>query len=430
MNRIIFFSLLSFCVISCGKAAKEVKFKPSVSLPIAQNTWISHDQKTDGKIIKKDGVRNWDGTQPLETYFRTDQSGKIKLGLNLKSISSEVVKIKVSLGGKSHKIIIKNHDFRDVYVGGFDLKNFGYQKVIIEKVNPDASADLQINKLLLTGPATEGKVIFVKDNFHFGRRGPSVHLRYPVPEEGGDPVYFYNEIEVPEGNDIIGSYFMANGFAYGYFGMQVNSESERRILFSVWSPYDTQNPDEIPKNQRIKLLKKGDGVHAGKFGNEGSGGQSYKKYIWKAATTYRFLLKGEPADETHTDYSAYFFTPEKGQWELIASFRRPKSGNYLGSLYSFLENFVPATGDTTRKAFYKNQWIYTTNDRWTELTKAEFTTDATAKQEDRLDYAGGVNGDAFYLKNCGFFDETTKTNTYFDRQTKGKHPIIDFSKLP
>ena len=51
---------------------------------------------------------------------------------------------------------------------------------------------------------------------------------------------------VPEGNDVLGSYFMANGFAQGYFGIQVNSPTERRILFSVWSPFHTDDPSEIP----------------------------------------------------------------------------------------------------------------------------------------------------------------------------------------
>ncbi len=62
---------------------------------------------------------------------------------------------------------------------------------------------------------------------------------------------------------MIGSYFMANGFGQGYFGIQVNSASERRILFSVWSPFSTNNPREIPDDQRITLLKKGEPVHAG-----------------------------------------------------------------------------------------------------------------------------------------------------------------------
>ena len=30
---------------------------------------------------------------------------------------------------------------------------------------------------------------------------------------------------------------MANGFGEGYFGIQVNGPNERRVLFSVWSPF-------------------------------------------------------------------------------------------------------------------------------------------------------------------------------------------------
>ena len=71
----------------------------------------------------------------------------------------------------------------------------------------------------------------------------------------------------------------------GYFGIQVNSATERRILFSVWSPFSTDNPKEIPDDKKIKLLRKGKDVHTGEFGNEGSGGQSYLRYQWKTGTT-------------------------------------------------------------------------------------------------------------------------------------------------
>lgn len=81
----------------------------------------------------------------------------------------------------------------------------------------------------------------------------------------------YNEVTVPEELDEIGNYFMANGFGGGYCGIQVNSEMERRILFSVWSPCSTDNPENIPEEQRIRMLAKGENVHVGEFGNEGSG---------------------------------------------------------------------------------------------------------------------------------------------------------------
>src|SRR5690606_18957165 len=146
-------------------------------------------------------------------------------------------------------------------------------------------------------------------------------------------------------------------------------------------------------------------------------------------TTYKFLLKGVPAENNSTDYTAYFYTPEDNTWNLIASFRRPQGSRHLERLYSFLENFVPATGNTSRKANYNNQWIYTTDNEWIELTKAKFTADATARKESRMDYAGGVNGNQFFMKNCGFFNNTTPINSEFTRTSNGVAPNIDFSQL-
>jgi len=222
---------------------------------------------------------------------------------------------------------------------------------------------------------------------------------------------------------------MANGFTDGYFGIQVNSHYERRILFSVWSPYESDKPEEIPDDYKIILLKKGENVIAGEFGNEGSGGQSYRKYMWKADQIYRFLLKGEPSIDNSTDYTAYFYVPETGNWELIAGFRRPKTTSYLKNLYSFLENFIPETGFITRKGFYSNQWICDKNGTWYELSSAKFTADATARKESRLDYAGGVENASFFLKNCGFIDEKTQINTQLVRSETGIRPSIDDSLL-
>ena len=116
---------------------------------------------------------------------------------------------------------------------------------------------------------------YVKDgdteNYYWTRRGPSIHLSYPLPTET-DCEWFYNELTVPSGLSPVGTYAMAIGFDCGYFGIQVNSPSERRILFSVWSPYSTDDPSEIPDELRVRLLGKGDGVVSNDFGGEGSGG--------------------------------------------------------------------------------------------------------------------------------------------------------------
>ena len=78
---------------------------------------------------------------------------------------------------------------------------------------------------------------------------------------------------------------------------------------------------------------------------------------------------------------------------------------------------------------YGNQWVYDTQGQWHELTKAKFTADATARKGARLDYAGGVKDNVFYMKNCGFFNETTPIDSQFERQANGEAPYVDFSKL-
>jgi hypothetical protein len=251
-----------------------------------------------------------------------------------------------------------------------------------------------------------------------------------VPEAASDIEYFYNEITVPEGEDVIGSYFMANGFGEGYFGFQVNSDVERRILFSVWSPYHTDDPNSIPEEDKIKLVRKGDGVTTGEFGNEGSGGQSYWKYNWITGNTYQFLLKGQPQNDGYTQYTAWFNGPELSDWKLIASFKRPKIQTWLTSQYSFLENFHTETGAINRKAYYNNQWVHDTNGQWFEMTEAKFTADATARKESRMDYAGGVENEVFFMSNCGFFNETTEIDSYHKRPAQGIQPEINLSSLP
>jgi len=402
---------------------------PVISIPAAGNSWVINDIDLNEKVITRNGIENWsENSTIIRTYFRTEGTGKIDIAFRGRVLSGQS-SLALSFGGKSRTINISNTGYDTVSAGSFVIEKAGYQYIEIKGTSKSSGTFAGISDFLISGPAISGKVYYVKEDSYFGRRGPSVHLRYDLPKESTELEWFYNEITIPAGSDVIGSYFMANGFADGYFGIQVNSPAERRILFSVWSPYKTDNPGEIPEEYRITLLKKGKDVITKEFGNEGSGGQSYRVFNWKAGSTYRFLLKGHPSVNNSTDYSAYFFAPETGKWELIASFRRPKTINYLKSLYSFLENFMTETGPLERKGYYSNQWVCDRDGKWYELSDIKFTADATARKESRLDYSGGVENGMFFLRNCGFFSDMTRMDQTFSRPKTGKQPEIDFLSL-
>lgn len=431
VTSVFTFIMLFGITTSCETIEPVTKKKLDLifSIPAEGNSWVINDLAKNDEVIKDGGIRNWTSSEIIiRSYFKTNRTGKLDVGILAKAVSG-LSEIRISVGNNSVNIKVENSTLDTIPAGTFQLENPGYHFVEIQGIKKTGEFFPEIKSLLIGGESTEGNVYFAKDDFYWGRRGPSVHLNYLVPGNAGEVVCFYNEITVPENNDVVGSYFMANGFGQGYFGMQVNSPTERRILFSVWSPFKTDNPADIPEDQRIKLLKKGDDVQTKKFGNEGSGGQSFFRFMWKAGTTYKFLLKGQPTQNGETDFTAWFFAPEVNEWKLIASFRRPKTDTYLTHLYSFLENFRTEMGVVTRKGNFTNQWIYNTQNQWIELSKIKFTADATARKQSRMDYSGGVENDSFFLKNCGFFSETTSIGSFFERTKNGITPEIDFEGL-
>jgi hypothetical protein len=403
-----------------------------ITVPLGGNAWRT-DRDTLGGSISNNGVVNWSNPQAsFTTYVRVCHTGKFKLYLNLAAPGGKS-KIAVSALGSSKQIVVTGNALTDHYVGEWQVTDTGYVAFKIKGISKTGSVYANISSLKLSGAAIDSKTTYVKNNegefFYWGRRGPSVHLGYVLPD-GVNAEWFYNEITVPIGNDVLHSYFMADGFNEGYFGMQVNSPTERHILFSVWSPFKTDDPKAIPADQKILMLKKGDNVHTGEFGSEGSGGQSYLNYNWKAGTTYKFIMHAKPNGQGRTDYTAYFYAPELNKWQLIASFSRPQTDTYLKHLHSFLENFEPEQGTITRKVLFNNQWICTADGKWMELNKARFTADNTGAKAYRMDYAGGLSGINFYLQNCGFFSHYTPRNIYFERPLAGKQPQVDLSKLP
>ncbi|HVZ56487.1 MAG TPA: DUF3472 domain-containing protein [Chitinophagaceae bacterium] len=404
----------------------------TLTVPLAGNSWLVRPAPGGTEQVDSSGWSNWGHSRAVfRIYFRVDRPGEIRLAapFGLKEGRST---IRCRIGGLSRSFVIRGGEPVSG-LGTWPVSGPGYIRIDLQGITRTGSWFGHPASLVVTGSAVDERAAYVKNKegnyFYWGRRGPSVHLNYDLTGVDGDIEWFYNEITVPVGYDPVGSYFMADGFREGYFGMQVNGPAERRILFSVWSPFSTDNPNEIPEDQKIILLRKGRDVHAGEFGQEGSGGQSYLRFPWKAGRTYGFLLRGKPLPGYRTEYTAWFFAPERGNWMLIASFIRPSTSSYLTRLHSFLENFEPESGYIERKAWFGNQWVRTAGGQWKPLGRALFTGDATAQIGYRLDYGGAAQGGRFLLRNGGFFNNPTPLKSRLDHDLPVKEPRIDFSSL-
>jgi len=428
-NTFILILLFFSTTISCYTQQELVN--NSVEIPFQGNSYTTSGARdiissrngliTENAQLSKDVV--------ISTFFRVSNEGDLTLSLSYSTDSD--TKMKVAIGEKAFLVNCPAGEKKSVFVGKVDKIKPGYVRIDFSEIEKTGDSYPNILSLSVSGESVKGTLHYVNNPefYYWGRRGPSVHMSYTLPE--GDTEWFYNELTVPEGFDPIGSYFMANGFAEGYFGIQVNSETERRILFSVWSPFQTDNPNEIPEEERIILNKKNENTVSQSFGNEGSGGQNFMIYNWKAGVTYKFLLRcrPDPKRTNYTEYTAYFHAPEDG-WMLVASNSRPKIVTYYKRPHSFLENFNPQVGHITRKVYFDNQWAYVVGKGWQEVTQGRFTHDNTANQKQRMDYKGGIENGMFFLQNCGFFGDFTEARSAFERQTKGKAPEIDFEKLP
>lgn len=441
-KQFIAFVLSTFLVgfmMSCEGGSEEpstetkVPPKMLIQVPAEGNSWFLTNVGTAQMQSKDLNGNSWSSSQSvLRTYFHLEKAGTVHIGIKAKVVSGTST-VEATFQEESKEVTMKDSYTGVVYIGSYEVASAGYYFLDLKGVKKTDIQFAELEYIALGGDATSAGVNYSnEDYFYWGRRGPSVHLGYQVPAAAGNVEWFYSEVLVPEGNDVIGSYYMANGFGQGYFGMQVNSSTERRVLFSVWSPYQTDDPNSIPEDQRVKLIAKGDQTITNDFGNEGSGGQSYMVFNWEVGRKYGFLLKGEPVTGNRTEYKAYFFDPKEEKWYFIAHWSRPETSTYLTNLYSFLENFNTATGPQGRMAYYSNQWVYDTNGKWHEVTSAKFTADATARDKARMDYAGGyVAGDAgFYLKNCGFFSEVSTLDVVHNRPANGTAPVIDFEMLP
>ncbi len=372
----------------------------------------------EGARVARDGISNWQAGSSMLWFGDFKSMGNVTVAVTLELPTADSLPLRLTVSGQSHTAVARGSagEVR-VTFGEFTLRDTGYVRFELTPGRA-AIAGTRVTALILDGaPVTDAHF-----NLNPRRNAASVHLRFPTDSNlliAG----FYNEVIGVD--DPVTTYYMATGFARGYFGMQVNSPTERRIIFSVWDAAEgnsARDRSTVSAENQVHLVAKGPGVEASVFGNEGTGGHSHLVYNWKTGSVQRFYVTAAP-EGTNTIYSGYWFNPDTQRWQLVASFRAPKDGGWLRRLYAFSEDFGDATGHLRRKALYGPQWIRLSDGSWRELTTATFTHDATGKA-DRLDRFMGVEGGRFFLSHGGFVPGYTLTGTSFTRAASGTPPDV------
>ena len=199
--------------------------------------------------------------------------------------------------------------------------------------------------------------------------------------------------------------FCVCGWDKGYFGIQELGNGKKLVIFSVWDS-NQDDPKALPEDKRVKLLHKDDAVRIGRFGGEGSGGQSFLDCDWKNGAVYRFLVTAKVNGE-RTEYAGHFQGPDDKKWKHLVTFSTITGGKNLSGYYAFVEDFkrdrVSATKQ--RKAHYANAWVKTVRGEWTAVSKARFTADSNPA----TNVDAGVDAGRFFLATGGDTkNETTK----------------------
>lgn len=128
-------------------------------------------------------------------------------------------------------------------------------------------------------------------------------------------------------------------------------------------------------------------------------------------------------------YSVYFHVDHPGHIQVAVR------GPTVDGISQLIKLRISATKAQVGRAIcslqYSNQWVCDVDGRLQKITAAESTHDNTARGCDRLNYAGGITNNVFFLRNFRFFEHQILLDQIFQRDpTKVKIPVINFDESP
>ena len=323
----------------------------------------------------------------------------------------------------------------DVTIGDVTFKRSAYYRYRLECLSGNQNINL-IRSFKFKTTATEKPYVA---NY---LSSPSVHLNSwgstdPNAPKGDAYDWCFMEIMLPQESDIIGTYAMALGVLNGYMGIQMNGYTadgspRHDVLFSMWDDGSTDEDPNLPEYLRAGAVDWDPLTTTNRFGNEGTGVQTYRKgpywtpgkYVQfitncrPETTSYTTEVNGKPTVHTQHNMlvSAWFNALDGKGWQYMATVRKRNSTTYFDSWYSFLENYNPSTGQANRIAYYRNGYMRArSNGKWYNRNSVGFGhTDGGDNTGARTDYGQGATdnpADRTFFMQTGGYTSTKKTKT-------------------
>lgn len=323
----------------------------------------------------------------------------------------------------------------DVTVGDVTFKRSAYYRYRLECLSGNQNINL-IRSFTFKTTATEKPYVA---NY---LSSPSVHLYSwgstdPNAPKGDAYDWCFMEIMLPQESDIIGTYAMALGVLNGYMGIQMNGYANdgsprHDVLFSMWDDGSTDEDPNLPEYMRAGAVDWDPLTTTNRFGNEGTGVQTYRKgpywtpgkYVQfitncrPETTSYTTEVNGKPTVHTQHNMlvSAWFNALDGKGWQYMATVRKRNSTTYFDAWYSFLENYNASTGQANRIAYYRNGYMRArSNGKWYYRNSVGFGhTDGGDNTGARTDYGQGTTdnpADRTFFMQTGGYTSTNKTKT-------------------
>ncbi|HEY4415620.1 MAG TPA: DUF3472 domain-containing protein, partial [Verrucomicrobiae bacterium] len=163
----------------------------------------------------------------------------------------------------------------------------------------------------------------------------------------------------------------------GYGGMQQNTSTDRRGLFSLWDSTAT-NLDAFVYGFNPNLSWLGDSSF--RFGGEGAGSQLLFQWNWSVGNTYRmawrrFIVPGS----TLVTYEGWMYDPyniNAGGWVWVGSLQRPQTTTTeqnINGFEGFSEDWAGTGG--IRDISLRNVWLLNLSNQWQNISYAVMNDD-------------------------------------------------------